>query len=225
MNSISILPNTAAGSEVYKKRNRIYTFRPDEEWDSKIYRGPFSYGKSLKTGMRVPLYEHQYETTRDLNMPSSSDRYNEFRNLASKEKVLVKDLKKHQKLLEQYGVANNLSQAAKNVNPKKLKTEDDYKAAYEIFNRALEMSDQYKSTKAYMNIMSTKYDAMVDDNNRGVYNNAHDPIIVFATNALKTIGNLPANADGMNFLKPSDIIKNLNAVDEQNKKEGRKTAL
>jgi hypothetical protein len=175
--------------------------------------------------MRVPFYEHEFETTRDLKMPTKKERVEEFIKLANSDKQVAKDLKKHRKLLEQYGVNNNLSEAAKKVNPKKLKTEDDYKAAYEIFNRSLEMAEKYKSTKAYMDVMKTTYDAMVDDNNQGIYNNAHDPIIVFATDALKVVGNLPVNSDGMNFLKPKDIIKNLNDVDEINKKEGRRTAL
>lgn len=225
LNSISFLPNTAAGSEAYSRRNVMYAFRPDDEWDAKVYRGPFAYGKSLKSGFRMPLYEHEYETSRDLKMPTSNQRYDEFVKLAKEDKVTKKDLQKHKKLLEQYGPANNLSEAAKKVNPRKLSSEEDYKAAYEIFNRAMEMSNSYKSTKKYMEIMSTKYDAMVDDNNRGIYNDAHDPIIIFATNALKACGNLPANSDGMNFLKPSDITRNLNEVDNANKQSGRKTAL
>ena len=55
-----------------------------------------------------------------------------------------------------------------------LKTEDDYKAAYEVFNHLMERAWEYGITRRYCKTMSEKYDAMVNDNNQEIYNHAHE---------------------------------------------------
>ena len=57
-----------------------------------------------------------------------------------------------------------------------------------------------------MKEMSSKYDAMVDDNNQGVYNKAHDPVIIFKANTvLKPIStkfvNMQELSEAYNYVK------------------------
>jgi len=86
---------------------------------------------------------------------------------------------------------NVLSDSAAKVNVKKLQSEEDYNAAYEIFNHTMENVKKYASAGKYLDLMATKYDAMVDDNNRSIYNRVHDPIVVFKANeVLKQIGDV-----------------------------------
>lgn len=52
----------------------------------------------------------------------------------------------------------------------------------------MEASHNYEICKSYIDAIKSKYDAMVDDNNQGIYNDAHDPIIIFdPVNDLKSI--------------------------------------
>ena len=46
LNSVSPIEN----SSEYRKNGRwMYTFKPEDEWDSKVYKDPFSYYKSRET--------------------------------------------------------------------------------------------------------------------------------------------------------------------------------
>lgn len=182
LNSVSLLND----SEAYRKSKRwMYTYNPDDDWDSKVYKGPFSAYKT-NFGQRY-IYEHQFEVVSDLKMPTKKERVDEFINMYKKRPIrTASDLETVRTWLKQYNVG---SKEVQNTNVWKLRTPDDYKRAYEIFNHAMEHVDQFASTQAYAKIMATKYDAMVDDNNQEVYNKAHDPIIIFrAETALKEIG-------------------------------------
>lgn len=182
LNSVSLLND----SEAYRKSKRwMYTYNPDDDWDSKVYKGPFSAYKT-NFGQRY-IYEHQFEVVSDLKMPTKKERVDEFINMYKKSPIrTASDLETVRTWLRQHNIG---SKEVQNTNVWKLRTPDDYKRAYEIFNHAMEHVYQFASTRAYAKIMSTKYDAMVDDNNQEVYNKAHDPIIIFrAETALKEIG-------------------------------------
>lgn len=158
----------------------MYTYNPDDEWDSLIYKGPFLQYKFLYAGAQFAV-EHQYEVVKDLKMPTRKERVDEFINLYSKKKnMVVRDLERVQAVMKKMGVSIDVGN--KDVNVRELKTDADRDAAYEIFNHAMENAAAFRSTKAYAKLMAKKYDAMVDDNNQGVYNNAHDPVIIFRAN-------------------------------------------
>lgn len=64
--------------------------------------------------------------------------------------------------------------------------------------------------------------AMVDDNNQGEYNDAHDPIIIFrAHEALKNIGD-PKHP---HYLTYEEIVNNYNDVEAELKKKGQEIFL
>lgn len=133
------------------------------------------------------IYEHEYETIKDLKMPTQKERIDEFTKVFNSDKLdSATELTDIQTLMKQYSIG---SEESRNVNLFNLKTDNDYEAAYEIFQHAMEESDQHRITMKYSKAMQKKYDAMVDDNNQGVYNCAHDPVIIFNVNkALKEIG-------------------------------------
>jgi hypothetical protein len=77
----------------------------------------------------------------------------------------------------------------------------------------MENVQRYKTTQLYKKNIEKKFDAMVDDNNQGVYNDAKDPIIVFrAEEVLRTIGSQPITSD--------EIIKNTEEIREKLAKKG-----
>ena len=214
LNSVSRYDDANA----YKKSgNWMYTYNANDEWDSKVYKGPFSIYK-IQMGAEY-LTEHQYEVVKDLKMPTKQERVDEFINLYTDNKrMVVKDLTDVQKSLKKYNVGGESGEAARNVNLKKLKTKEDYEAAYEVFNHAMETGYRYKTTRAYSDIMSKKYDAMVDDNNQGIYNNAHDPVIIFrADEVLKAIGSTP--------LEWNEIKANTDYVRDELAKQGKRVKL
>ena len=162
------------------KKKWKYTYNPKNEWDSKVYRGPFSVYKS--NWGQYPLKDVSYEVTRDLKMPDSKERYEAFKKVYDEnKKVAVKDLSNVQGMLKKYGFDKQGERDKKSVavDLSNLKTEDDYKAAYDVFNHAMESVDSFKTTKKYAKLMEKNFDAMVDDNNQGVYNDAQDPVIIF----------------------------------------------
>ena len=120
-------------------------------------------------------------------MPTRKERVDEFINLYKNHKIRTTlDLAWVQLDMKSLRIG---SDKARKLNLFKADSDKDAEQLYEIFNHAMETAEQFRSTRRYMNIMESKYDAMVDDNNQGVYNGAHDPVIVFrAEEALKTIG-------------------------------------
>ena len=67
--------------------------------------------------------------------------------------------------------------------------------------------------------MSKKYDAMIDDNNKGVYNDAHNPVIIFrASEVLERCGDTK-------LLTVNEVMDNTKYVGDELKKQGRKVLL
>lgn len=204
--------------EHYRKSGRImYTYNPNDSWDSSVYKGPFSVYKINSTG-GTP-FEHQYEVVKDLKMPTKKERYDEYVNLYKKNvKTFTNDLQRVQDVVKDYSMGPDMVKAQK-MDLKNVKTDEDYREAYKLFNHAMEYIDAFKSTQLYTEIMSTKYDAMVDDNNQGTYNNAHDPVMIFnAKEALKTVEN-------SKMLTVPEILMNYSYVKGELAKEGKRVKL
>lgn len=212
LNSIS--PNN--NSSDYKNRKQwMYLYNPNDEWDSKVYKGPFGLYK-LESGYKQ-VYEHRYEVIEDLKMPTSKERFDEFVNLYKNHRLIAAfDLFRERSFLKTFDTENEDDYK---VNVWNLKTTEDYKRAYKILNRAMENFRNFKITELYAEIMSTKWDAMVDDNNQAVYNRTHDPIIIFKTDtALKEIGQA-------RILDMEEILKNYDEVNEELSKYEERVSL
>lgn len=218
INSVS---SKYTNSDEYKNNGRwMYTYRDDEEWDSKVYKGPFAKYLVLNRGAQF-VKEHQYETVRDLKMPTKQQRIDEFKKLDRKQ--VTKDMETIRKMLVEQNIGSEQEQKNyRNFDVNNMKTEEDYKIGYDIFSHAMEASWYFPSTRDYMKNISDKYDAMVDDNNQGVYNNAHDPIIIFKANeVLKTISDDPIKG----YLTAPEIVENTENVRTELEKIGRKVKL
>jgi len=212
LNSISLEPD----SEKYRKRKRwMYTYNADDEWDSKVYKGPFSMYTSWLTNNHNEgenyVYEHQYETVEDLKMPTRKERIDEFIKLYKND-----PLQTAMDLYEYQLTAPNLSEKAEQVDLRNLQTPEEYEAAYEILSREMEVGYAFTTTKKYSDIMSQKWDAMTDDNNKDIYNNVRDPIIIFRTEeALKKIGDV-------RMIDYEEMTKNYDEVRLELSKEGKR---
>lgn len=212
INSVSFYNN----SDKYKKNGRwMYTYNPKDKWDSSVYKGPFSVYK-MQEGKSY-VYEHKYIVTDDLKMPTRKERIDEFINVYNKDKLTaISELEMVQRQMKLHDVGSKETQ---NLDLHNMKTDDDYDKAYELFNHAMERCDIFKTTKAYADTMSKKYDAMVDDNNQGAYNEVNDPVIIFrAEKALKKIGNA-------RLLSVAEIENNYRKVERELSKKGKPVML
>lgn len=206
-------------SEAYRKNGKpIYTYRADEKWDNKVYKGPFAMYLARYRGAQF-IKEHAYETTKDLRMPTSTERKQVFKDMLddkNTKKDMVHDLDRYRMMLILNKIGSEQEQKDyKELNVHDIKTPKDVRVAYDVFNHAMEAAYAQKSTREYLKRMSEKYDAMVDDNNQGVYNQAHDPIIVFKGDLfLKSI------ESKSKYLTYDEIIKNSDEVREELNKKG-----
>lgn len=207
------------GDYLKKKRDAIYTYKTNDKWDSKVYKGPFSmYKKMTNPYASISWYEHKYKVNRDLSMPTEKQRFEEFVNLYNKHKhITVKDLKRTRKSMINNGI-HFTREIDKTVKLNKLRTTNEYKSAYNIFNRSMEEYNSHKSTKKYMKTIRNKYDAMVDDNNKKIYNEAKEPIIIFnPKDVLTSVGNKK--------ISDIEIEKNTNYVNKILNKKGKTVLL
>lgn len=194
----------------YKSTGRpIYTYRKDDAWDNTVYKGPFA-KYCIMRGARW-LAEHEYEVNRDLRMPTKKERVDAFKNLPKN--LLNHDIQYFLSVITEFDKYNTL----KNKSVDNF-TDKDWDVAYEIFNHMAENSSIFGSVQTYFNNMSKRYDAMVDDNNQGRYNDAHDPIIILnGEKFLTTINTRQVTYD--------EIISNFSAVEAEMTRQGKKVKL
>lgn len=207
----NLKPNTENLLKYIKNNNRsLYVYNPDNAWDKMVYRGPFAkYLRKYKSN--GPLEIHSFVTKEDMKMPTKKQRINAFLKLLkkddNKDQLLIRaeyidELEGVKHMLEEQGIrSKGTSEDIWKVDFKNLKTEKDIKYAYEIFNHAMESAYRYKVTQAYVKYMCEKYDAMVDDNNQGIYNQARDPIVVF------NVDKLAASPEAVKFLHDREIME------------------
>lgn len=211
-----------SNADQYKNNGKwLYTYRSDEKWDNTIYKGPFSW-YLIQCGARW-IKEHEYETTKDLIMPTSKERFDEFKKL---------DNKQFQSDLNDYLERVGKTDMYKSIYKKDVGefTKKDWNDAYACFCHMMEAAHIWNSTRTYVKNMSNKYDAMVDDNNvrNGIkggtyrspygYNGAIDPIIIFkGENYLKSIKTTDISLN--------EIIENYKTVAKVMSRLGSRVAL
>ena len=213
--------------ESYDRRSKgrwLYTYNPDDEWDKKVYTGPFAEYKinsDFGDGPYTRLVNSAYELTKDITLANSSERYKAFKSLCQKNADVAEDLKILQKVNKKdiaRGTATDSDKALDKINLDKSKhTEVEMQQMYTAFNRLMEYSQNFASTRAYTKMMQEKYDGMVDDNNVNVYNEVHDPVIIFDRNVLRRVSSEELTSD--------TIISNVHAVEDALAKKEKKMIL
>ena len=216
LNSVSSIGST----KDYINRGRpIYTYNPNDEWDSKVYKGPFSRYLVL-TGARF-LKDHKFVTTEDMKMPTKKERIDEFKEVLKTNKKAIPELQNIRKYFLDHNFNSELKEKVRKLNLKKIETEEDIKTAYMLFNHLMESSWRFSCTSDYVERMSKKYDAMVDDNNQGIYNMAHDPILIFKGRKFLEAVTDPNDPLGIkDLITGKEIIDNYEHVEKELSKKG-----
>lgn len=198
----SIRSTVSIDKKLYKKTNKnnkpLYTYNPNDEWDSKVYEGLFSrYISSYRDpGKDKKVYSHEYKVKKDVNLATKEQSKKVFSNLLKDKefeestKTAIETirnrfppleyLKYYKKEYPNDTSIDRLIKLQKIDLSKKIDTDD----GFEVFQFALEKPERYRAAKEYINKMASKYDAMIDYNNFDVYNKAKDPVIIFKTNEI-----------------------------------------
>lgn len=194
----------------------IYTYNPDDEHDTKVYRGAFATFKAY-TGSSY-IMDMSYSTVKDLKLADSKDRYEGFEQVYNKyKKTAIKNLKSVQKTLAKDSEGRSeLDKRAINTDVRKLDSSNKDEM-YALFNHAMESAGSYKITKKYQELMEKNFDGMVDDNNVNVYNDAHDPLIIFKGSMLKL--------EDHKLLSWDEIKSNTDALAKELNKKGQSVQL
>lgn len=208
----------ALSAAITNNKRWTYTYNPNNEWDAKVYKGPFSVYKT-NWGQYGNMYEHTYKIKKDLRMPTREERINGLKEIYEKHPDIVsKDLSTVRGWLKEYEVPA-INKHRDKVDLSNIRSKNDWDAAFEIFNHAMEHSYRFASTKKWSKLMSTKYDAMVDDNNQGVtYNDVTDPVIIFNKKMLKEIGDV-------HVITVDEMMGNFDEVAQKMEATGRKVKL
>lgn len=220
INSVSGVKKT---KDYINKGSALYTYNPSDQWDTNVYKGAFS--TYLRRYRNVPIvYDHEFVVVKDLKMPTKNERIAEFTKIYRDNPKTREEVKSMAKTLAYYNIGGEKSAAEYDALANgKLKTADELKkVAYKTFNHMMENYTRFESTKQYMETMASKYDAMVDDNNQGVYNDAHDPIIIFrAREAIEPYKNMRVGTK----VKDKEINRRTESVRDEMRKQGKNVLL
>jgi len=221
-------------SAIKTYKGSLYTYNPEDKHDEAVYKGPFAkyllsrsgistaqssyFGQVIPNAMS-PLLETKYEVIKDLRMPTSKERYDIYAKMmqSPKGKIYVKEMQKVQSYMKNFNLPPE-KKAAVDADLSKLNDSKNLKDSYQVFNTMMESTNSYNLTKDYMKAMKKDYDAMVDDNNQGVYNSAHDPVMIF--NPGKVLKIIEENKN----TTYGDIEKAYRYVAEEQRKKGKNVA-
>ena len=194
----------------------VYTYNPDDKHDTKVYRGAFATFKAYSGSPYI--MDMSYSTVKDLKLADSKDRYEGFEQVYNKyKKTAIKNLKSVQKALAKDSEGRSeLDKRAINTDVRKLDASNKDEM-YALFNHAMESAGSYKITKKYQKLMEKNFDGMVDDNNVNVYNDAHDPLIIFKSSMLKV--------EDHKLLSWDEIKSNTDALAKELNKKGQSVVL
>ena len=197
---ISRISEERNARKILKRKRPLYGYIPTDAkghptWDAAVYQGPFSMFKQKEASYRNNnIYKHDFVVKKDLKMPTKNQRVTEFANLMNtknkkKSETYKQELSTMQDILRLYNMDRKVLDKIANGNITDAKTSDNLALTYRVFNHGMEWWEHFSLTKDYIRVMSTKYDAMVDDNNQTIYNRAENPVIIFnAKKVLKNIG-------------------------------------
>ena len=202
----------------YKKE---WTYTYNNDYDQKVYKGPFAKYLVFYKGAQY-IYEHEFEVVKDLKMPTKKQRIDEFIEVyKNNEDVVKNELKNIQQICINQKIGNKDEQKAYkkfNANKFDINNEQQLNVAYDLFNHMMENIGTSKTAQLYKEQIEKKFDAMVDDNNQGTYNDAKDPIVVFrAEEVLRSISTQP--------LTTKEINENTEEIRNELKKKGMNVKL
>ena len=206
---------------ISEKRNidlndrETYLYDPNNKHDKKVYEGAYSMYIEQGKGY-ADKYIHEYKTLSDLRMPSNKrsveifvDSYKKNPATYANEMNYIKNY--YKEVAKQYPMTENNRKIASYNKDFDANTsrEDLENYGYKTLNALSTYGSGGSAAirKYYESVKDEGYNALVDDNNRSIYNDAVQPIIVL--NANKTLKEI-----GVTKQDKYDMYENLNELED-----------
>lgn len=187
---------------------KFFVYKESDPHDKDVYEGAFT--KYIKyRDWTNQIFKQKFEAIDDIVSPSAQRRaelfvetYRENPELYSK---IINRTDAYAQARKQQGVKYSPgleSFIGKAVFDKNTSDADLKKYGYGLFNMGNEWTDSLTvrgNNKYYKKLKKSGYNALIDDNNAGIYNDAHSPMIVLdAKKYLKNIGSERLTPEYMN---------------------------
>lgn len=200
--------NHVSSSKKIKLHNeKLYGYDANDEWDKTVYRGAYSKYLQYRSG-KGEIFDHTFETTKDLLIPSRKKKVEAFIDIYKNNKVgVATELEQIYQSMKYAGIATEKYGYKTGKEFYEMKSEKDFNKAYDVFIRTLDYGKQSKSGMAFVDSLISKgYTAMIDDNNAVIYNKANNPLIVFdSKKSLKEVG----KARKMSYKEINDNVEKI----------------
>lgn len=189
----SVIPVKRSDNE-----KKLFVYREDDPHDKDVYEGAFT--KFIKyRDSTNQIFKRKFENIDDLVSPSAQRRAELFVETYRENPKLYSELLNrtdaHAQARKAQGVKYSPSLESfigKAIFDKNTSDIDLKRYGYGLFNMGNEWNDSLTSkgnNKYYKKLKKSGYNALIDDNNAGIYNDAHEPLIVLnAKKYLKNIG-------------------------------------
>ena len=189
----SVIPVKRSDNE-----KKLFVYREDDPHDKDVYEGAFT--KFIKyRDSTNQIFKRKFENIDDLVSPSAQRRAELFVETYRENPKLYSELLNRTDAYAQarkvQGVKYSPSLESfigKAIFDKNTSDIDLKRYGYGLFNMGNEWNDSLTAkgnNKYYKKLKKSGYNALIDDNNAGIYNDAHEPLIVLnAKKYLKNIG-------------------------------------
>lgn len=189
----SVIPVKRSDNE-----KKLFVYREDDPHDKDVYEGAFT--KFIKyRDSTNQIFKRKFENIDDLVSPSAQRRAELFVETYRENPKLYSELLNrtdaHAQARKAQGVKYSPSLESfigKAIFDKNTSDIDLKRYGYGLFNMGNEWNDSLTAkgnNKYYKKLKKSGYNALIDDNNAGIYNDAHEPLIVLnAKKYLKNIG-------------------------------------
>ena len=189
----SVIPVKRSDNE-----KKLFVYREDDPHDKDVYEGAFT--KFIKyRDSTNQIFKRKFENIDDLVSPSAQRRAELFVETYRENPKLYSELLNRTDAYAQARKAQGVKYSpslesfiGKAIFDKNTSDIDLKRYGYGLFNMGNEWNDSLTSkgnNKYYKKLKKSGYNALIDDNNAGIYNDAHEPLIVLnAKKYLKNIG-------------------------------------
>ena len=189
----SVIPVKRSDNE-----KKLFVYREDNPHDKDVYEGAFT--KFIKyRDSTNQIFKRKFENIDDLVSPSAQRRAELFVETYRENPKLYSELLNRTDAYAQARKAQGVKYSpslesfiGKAIFDKNTSDIDLKRYGYGLFNMGNEWNDSLTAkgnNKYYKKLKKSGYNALIDDNNAGIYNDAHEPLIVLnAKKYLKNIG-------------------------------------
>ena len=203
-----LIPTPILPAKRSDNEKKLFVYREDDPHDKDVYEGAFT--KYIKyRDFTNKIFKQKFENIDDLVSPSAQRRAELFVETYRENPGLYSELLNRTDAYAQSRKAQGVKYSkglesfiGKAIFDKNTSDADLKKYGYGLFNMGNEWNDPQTvraNNKYYKKLKKNGYNSLIDDNNAGIYNDSHNPLIVLnAKKYLKNIGSEMLSPEYMN---------------------------